>query len=183
MANNNLRTIPNMGRRNIGAMQDNKPKSNKERELASKVLKFNLDVMNAGRIKPKTPEELQDRFVNYFLQCIEQGMPPTVEGLALVSGWCRSTFYDIEQGKVNVVFSNTIKRAKDYVCNYDASMANLNKINAAIYCFRAKNFYDMKDVQEIKAVPVQDPTIPTNETEIMEALPECPTTLEDSASN
>lgn len=169
-----------MGRRNIGKMQDNKPKTDKERELAKKVLKFNLDVMSIGRDKPQSVQELQDRFTDYFQKCVDEGMPPTVEGLALCSGWCRSTFYDIAAGKVNTQFSDTIKKAKDYVCNYDAAMASIGKVNAPVYIFRAKNFYDMKDVQEVKAGPIQDPTKPKNEQEILEALPECPTPIDVS---
>lgn len=163
-----------MGRRNIGALQDNKPKTDKERELAKKVLKFNLDIMLIGNEKPKSVQELQDRFTAYFQKCVDEGMPPTVEGLALVSGWCRSTFYDIAEGKVNVQFSDTIKKAKDYVCNYDAAMATLGKVNAPIYIFRSKNFYDMKDVQEIKAGPIGDVTRPQNEQDILNAMPELP---------
>lgn len=171
---------PNTANHNIGALQDNVVK---DKKLTQKVLLVNNEAFRMGREKPKSVQELQDRFDDYFGLCYENGLPPTVEGLALVSGYVRGSFWDIEQGKFKQEFTDTVKRAKDYIQNYDAYMANMNKLNAAIYCFRAKNFYDMKDVQEIKAVPVQDPTIPTNETEIMEALPECPTTLEDSASN
>lgn len=163
-----------MGRRNIGALHDNKPKTDKDKELAKKVLTFNLKVMQLGHDKPKSPEELADRFDDYLSMCAQEGMPPTVEGLALCSGWARTTFYEIEQGKYNVEFTNTIKKAKDYVCNYDASMATLNKVNAPIYIFRAKNFYDMKDVQEIKAGPMNDPTKPNNENDILNAMPELP---------
>lgn len=154
--------------------QDNRPKTDKDRELAKKVLKFNLDVMQIGNEKPKTPEELQDRFVDYLTLCSNNGMPPTVEGLALCSGWCRTVFYEICEGRQSVQFTNVAKRAKDYVCNYDAAMASIGKVNAPVYIFRAKNFYNMKDVQEIQAVPVQDATKPQNETEILNALPEAP---------
>ena len=170
-----------MGRRNIGALQDNKPKTDKDRELAKKVLKFNLKVMQMGHDKPNSVEELEDRFIDYLSMCSDEGMPPTVEGLALCSGWCRSTFYDIAERKVNVEFSDTIKKAKDYVCNYDASMATLNKVNAPIYIFRAKNFYDMKDVQEIKAGPINDPTKPNNESDILNSMPELPESSSASA--
>ena len=166
----------------IGSLHDNKPKTDKDRELAKKVLKFNLEVMQKATTKPKTVEELQNRFIEYFEKCVDERMPPTIEGLALVSGWCRSTFYDIGEGKVNAQFADTVKKAKDYVCNYDALMATLGKVNAPVYIFRSKNFYDMKDVQEIKAGPIQDPTKPKNEQEILDALPEAPTTtlIDDS---
>ena len=163
-----------MGRRNIGALHDNKPKTDKDREIAKKVLTFNLEVMKMGHDKPKSVEELEDRFTDYLMKCSQEGMPPTVEGLALCSGWCRSDFYDIAKGVRHLEFSDTIKRAKDYVCNYDASMATLNKVNAPVYIFRAKNFYDMKDVQEIKAGPATDSTKPDNENDILNSMPELP---------
>ena len=50
----------------------------------------------------------------------------------------------------------------------------MNKTNAAVYCFRAKNMYGMKDVQEIQAVAAPDATKPRNAEEILEALPESP---------
>ena len=164
--------VPNMGRRNIGVMNDNKPKSQQERELASKVLDFNLNVMRQGRTKPKSVEELQERFENYLIQCADAGLPPTVEGLALISGWCRSTFYDIANGKMCTQYTDTINNAKDYVCNYDASMAILGKINAPIYIFRSKNFYDMKDTQDIQVTPNVSKQVPENVEEIIDKLPE-----------
>ena len=163
-----------MRKAGIGDLHDNKPKSDKDKELAKKVLNFNFDIMKLGRTKPKSPEELADRFDDYLMRCADEGMPPTIEGLALCSGWCRSTFYDISVGKVNVEFTDIVQKAKDYVCNYDASMATLNKVNAPIYIFRAKNFYDMKDVQEIKAGPMNDPTKPNNENDILNSMPELP---------
>ena len=55
----------------------------------------------------------------------------------------------------------------------------MNKTNAAIYCFRAKNMYGMKDVQEIQAVAAPDATKPRNAEEILEALPESPISNEE----
>lgn len=169
-----VETQPIFKKREPKMPQDNRPKTDKDREVAKKVLKFNLEVMQMGREKPKSVEELQDRFVDYLTMCSQEGMPPTVEGLALCSGWCRSDFYDIAKGVRHVEFSDIVKKAKDYVCNYDASMATLNKVNAPVYIFRAKNFYDMKDVQEIKAGPIGDPTKPNDESEILNAMPELP---------
>lgn len=161
-----------MGRRNIGAMQDNKPKTQQDRELASKVLAFNLDVMRKGRTKVKSVEELQERFDNYLFQCVDAGLPPTVEGLALISGWCRQDFYKVSNGEFSAQYSDTIKKARDYVCNYDASMATLGKVSAPVYIFRAKNFYDMKDTQDIQLTPNITQKVPENVEEIIDKLPE-----------
>lgn len=162
---------PKMGRRNIGALQNNVVK---DRELSSKVLALGLVARNMGKTKAQTARELEDRFDDYLQACSDAGLPPVVEGLVLISGYPRSSFWEIAQGMHHVDLTDTIKTAKDYIQNYDAMMATMNKVNAAVYCFRAKNFYDMKDVQEIKAVPNTDTTIPTNEKEILEAMPELP---------
>ena len=154
--------------------QYNMPKDQAERELASKVMTFNLELMQLGSTKPETPELLGSRFQQYFSRCAEVGLPPTVEGLALISGWCRSEFFDISAGKVNTKFTDTIKRAKDYVCNYDAGMASIGKVNAPVYIFRAKNFYDMKDVQQVEVAPNVQADVPKNADDLLETLPEAP---------
>ena len=159
------------GRHNIGAMQNN---IIRDRNLTAKVLALNLKTYHIGDTKAKTPEELQDRFNQYLQLCADAGLPPTVEGLILISGYPKSTFWEISQGIYHAELSDTVKRAKNYIQNYDAMMATMNKVNAAVYCFRSKNFYDMKDVQEIKAGPIEDATKPTNATDILNALPETP---------
>lgn len=68
-------------------------------------------------------------------------------------------------------FMDIIKKAKDFICNYDAILAQSNKLNAAIYCFRSKNMYGMKDVQEIKATS-DFTTDPQNPEEVVAALPD-----------
>lgn len=169
-----------MGRRNIGAMQNNVVK---DRELSSKVLALGLVARNMGKTKAQTARELEDRFDNYLQACSDAGLPPVVEGLVLISGYPRTSFWEIAQGIHHPELANTIKTAKDYIQNYDAMMATMNKVNAAVYCFRAKNFYDMKDVQEIKAGPIQDPTKPGNASDILNALPETPISASDIPIN
>jgi hypothetical protein len=67
-----------------------------------------------------------------------------------------------------------VKKAKDFIANYDAILAASNKINAAVYCFRSKNFYGMKDVQEIQAVGVNQGDIPNDSENMVATLPEAP---------
>lgn len=160
-----------MGRRNIGALQNNIVN---DKNLTAKVLALGLVARNMGKAKAQTAEELQNRFDDYLQECANYALPPTVEGLVLISGYPKSSFWEIAQGLYHPELSDTIKIAKDYIQNYDATMATMNKVNAAVYCFRAKNFYDMKDVQEIQARPIQDPTKPTNASDILNALPETP---------
>ena len=161
------------GNHNIGAMHNNIVK---DKNLTAKVLALNLKAYYLGDTKARTAVELQNRFDDYLLLCANAGLPPTVEGLVLISGYSRTAFWEIAQGLNHPELVNTVKRAKDYIQNYDATMATMNKVNAAVYCFRAKNFYDMKDVQEIKAGPIEDVTKPNNAADILNSLPETPIT-------
>lgn len=172
-----------VGGQNIGNLQDNKPKTPEQLETSKHVLSFLLNIKKMGREKPKTPEELEDRFIDYFEKCAESGLPPTVEGLALVSGWCRSTFYDIADRKVSVEFSDIAKNAKDYVCSYDGVMAAAGKVNAPVYIFRAKNFYGMRDEQKIQVEASATADTPQNAEEIINALPEAPNTIDSDTIN
>lgn len=92
-------------------------------------------------------------------------------GLALSTDYDRRSLYEIEQGNMKLPFMDTVKRAKDFICNYDAILAQSNKLNAAIYCFRSKNMYGMKDVQEIKATS-DFSTDPKDPESVVEALPD-----------
>lgn len=158
-----------MGRRNIGAIQDNKIK---DKEFAQRILGLCLEARKLGKLgKPKTVEQLEERIDEYLEKCFAVGLPPTVEGMALSIDYDRVTVYQIEQQMAKVQFSNSIKRAKDFIANYDAALGMSNKVNAAVYCFRAKNMYGMKDVQEIKATS-DFTTDPQNPEDIVKALPD-----------
>lgn len=158
-----------MGRRNIGAIQNNKIQ---DTEFASKVLQLNIETLQLGRKgKPKTKEELEERIDSFFALCQRHGLPATVEGLALATDYDRRTLYEIGQGNQKVAFMDTIKKAKDFIATFDGVLAQSNKLNAAIYCFRAKNMYGMKDVQEIKATSDFNAD-PQNPEEIVQALPD-----------
>ena len=142
-------------------------------KFTQRVLGFNLATMRLGNPgKPKSVPELQERVDAYLELSHTWGLPPTVEGLALATSYDRKTLYDIETNKAKIPFSDTIKKAKDFIANYDAMMATSNKVNAAVYCFRSKNMYGMKDVQEIKAAPMEDASKPQDVEDILNALPE-----------
>lgn len=93
-------------------------------------------------------------------------------------GYARSSFYDITQGKFRPDITDIVKKAKDYIATYDAEMAAQGKIPAPVYIFRSKNYYGLKDVQEVKVEPNLNQQIPDNAEEIIDKLPE-----RSSASN
>ena len=101
-----------------------------------------------------------------------------LNGLALAVDYDRRSLFDIQNGKGKLAFSDIVKKAKDFIANYDAILASANKINSAVYCFRSKNFYGMKDVQQIEAVGVNTGDVPSSESEIVATLPEAPDVIE-----
>lgn len=159
-------------RRGIGAMQDN---SCQDGEFVSRALALNLQIRQLGlRGKPQTQQEMQDRITEYFSLCQQAQLNPTVEGLALAVDYDRRSLFDIQTGKGKLAFSDIIKKAKDFIANYDAILAASNKMNSAVYCFRSKNFYGMKDQVQIEAISNQSGDTPKDANGILEELPEAP---------
>lgn len=106
--------------------------------------------------KVKSDEELAERFDTYFRYCAENDVVPTVEEMASYTGYSQATVWDWENGR-NKGFSpqtsEIIKKAKDILKIFDAKMVLAGKIPFLAYCFRSKNYYGMKDQQEIVVAP------------------------------
>ena len=69
--------VPGMGRRNIGALQNNQIK---DVEFVKLVMNLNLEIRKLGREgKPKTVEQLEERVDRYLEICASYGLAPTVE--------------------------------------------------------------------------------------------------------
>ena len=97
-----------------------------------------------------------------------------MNGLAIAIDYPRSSMFDIQKGYFKPEFADTIKKAKDMIANYDATFAQNGKQNSAVYIFRSKNFYNMKDVQQIEAAVTPTGDVPTNSDDLVSALPEAP---------
>lgn len=144
----------------------------KDKQLVKDISSFNLMLFNKYNGKPDTPEELADRFADYFELCIQYGRIPTVEGLAMVSGYAIRSFFDISQGVFKPDFTPIVQKAKDYIAFFDSQMAQSGKVPAPIYIFRAKNYTGMKDTQDVQITPNTASNIPENADEIINKLPE-----------
>ena len=76
--------------------------------------------------------------------------------MASYTGYSQATVWDWENGR-NKGFSpqtsEIIKKAKDILKIFDAKMVLAGKIPFLAYCFRSKNYYGMKDEQEIVVAP------------------------------
>lgn len=172
-----------MGRRNIGAIQDNRPKNKDDMEFAKIVNTINMELWNLSlNGKPKTVTELQDRIQQFLTIYAKYGINPTVEGLAIALDYDRKSLFAIEREHFKPEFVDTIKKTKDMIANYDATFAQNGKQNSAVYIFRSKNFYGMKDVQQIEAAVTPSGDVPNNSDDLLSALPEAPDNVTDTDS-
>lgn len=106
--------------------------------------------------KVNTDEELVERLDWYFRRCAERGIKPNIEEMCMATGYVRATVWDWETGRRQGFTSATadiVKKAKEFMANFDAKMVNDGKLNPVTYIFRSKNYYGMKDQQEYVLTP------------------------------
>ena len=116
----------------------------------------------------KTDEECAERLNDYFKQCSETGQIPTVEDMSLALGVTRWIVRDWEADVVrNPVRAHMIKKAKQILAGIDAKLVSEGKIPQVTYIFRAKNFFGMRDQQDVVLTPN---TSPLGETQDVNAL-------------
>lgn len=118
-------------------------------------------ILNATRyIKAEpcsTDDEFADRINVYFAECAENSIIPRWETLALALGITRKSAWEIVTGRTREgsVRQKMLERAKDILSAVDAELVQTGKVNPVVYIFRAKNFYDMKDQQDVVVTPNQ----------------------------
>ena len=97
--------------------------------------------LNTGRCT--SAQELSERFEQLFDMCFRNNFIPTVEALALCSGWDRRTLWDIETGVSHRGdgMSDVVKEAKEFIAAIEAELARDGEINGSVYMFRAKNYF------------------------------------------
>jgi len=127
-----------------------------DRQLVSKLLTEVL--VEYRQPKVKSDQELAERLNDYFIRCANSGQVPTVEEMAMSTGYCIQAVWDWETGRTKGFSPMTreiIKKAKDMLKTFDAKLVISGKLNFLAYCFRAKNYYGMVDKQEITVAPTQ----------------------------
>lgn len=98
--------------------------------------------------------ELEERINEYFEICAERGVKCTVEGLCLAIGYSRAIVGKWKQGlECDRERQSIIQAVYDTFAAFDAAMAVNNKLNPVLYFFRAKNYYEMRDQQDIVVTP------------------------------
>lgn len=94
----NIFSMPVKGQGNIGKMQNNKVN---DKGLVEKVMDFNIKVMDLAKNgKPKSVQEMESRFYDYFQLCKTVGFTPTVEGLSLCTDYSRTSIFEIENRRI-----------------------------------------------------------------------------------
>lgn len=110
-----------------------------------------------GIAKFKDTSEMSLLIENYFEDCAELGLRPTIRGLASALGTTYNTMNDWENGSRDAVLGSScsviIKNAKQFIAQYDELMAVEGIDNPILYMFRAKNYYGMQDKQDISITP------------------------------
>lgn len=125
-----------------------------DKETISAVLSETLRCWNMGDDRPNTDDDIYTRSQEYIQSCIDRGQRPTVENYCLALGYPRQTVHRWKNGEnCSAIRSDIIKKAFDCFAAFDAGMASAGKLNAVLYFFRAKNYYDMRDQQELVIQP------------------------------
>lgn len=110
-----------------------------------------------GSPKVKDDEDCRQRLISFFEHYAKSGGLPTVEKLSLALGTCPQVLWEWEVRKTKGnERAEMIKAAKIYLSAIDADLALLGYIDKVVYIFRAKNYYGMKDTQDI-VVQARDP--------------------------
>jgi hypothetical protein len=113
--------------------------------------------MKQGIAKFDNVDEMKLLIEQYFIDCTEFQLRPTVRGLALALGTVYDTLNGWERGERDVQLGNQcsalIKKAKQLIAEYDEVMAVEGYDNPILFMFRAKNYYGMQDKQEITFNP------------------------------
>lgn len=138
-----------------GEMKGNKA------ELTEKMRKLKY-VYDLPKIDINSDQEVEDRINLYFNYSLQEGLRPNIEGLALAIGVSRSTLWDWETGRRRDLADSTradiVKKAKDYIAYMLSDGVMDGKINPVTWIFYAKNYFGMKDTQDINLIPTTSTT-------------------------
>ena len=128
-----------------------------KRAFVAKAIENNLVFFNAGiQSKVSSDEEMCDRLNWFFSECARTQQIPNIEKLSNALGYHRNTLLDWENGNTGGFSPYTkdiIKQAKQILASIDAELAQEGKTQPVVYMFRAKNFYGMKDQQDVVLTP------------------------------
>ena len=151
----------NHNKEGIGPINNELIGNEEEKALAIRNSMSNI-LQYLGNEIVKNEEEGLQRTQAYIEGCIDRGLRPTVEGWALALGTTRASLWDWETGRRRGPLSaDFVKKGKEMFSAFDADMVAQGKMNPVTYIFRSKNYYGMKDQQDIVVTPKQEVSIDT----------------------
>ena len=137
---------------------------NEKKEDISRIIQESVQFFKRKPVK--TNEELAERLNEYFHDCVETGQIPTVEDMCLALGVTRNAVWTWENGvQTNPERAAMVQKAKEILAAIDAKLVAEGKIPQVTYIFRAKNYFGMRDQQEVVLTPNQNPLGDTVDTE------------------
>lgn len=164
--------VAKMGKGDIGMFTN--PNENVEPDAKTRALRRTMLIKSLNTSRCTTSQELEQRFSDLFEMCFHNNFIPTVEALALASGINRRDIWEIEQGLSHKGdgMRDVIKNAKDFIATLEAELARDGEINPTVYIFRAKNYFNMTDKQEVVVTPNTIPQEQLNAEDIINNLPQ-----------
>lgn len=143
-------------------------------EIRAKMQKLKV-VYDWPKINLDSDEAVMERIELYFSYSAEQGLKPVIEGLALAIGISRNTLWEWEtgksRGKLGSSRGDIVKKAKDYIAFLMSDAVMDGNINPITWIFYAKNYFGMKDTQEVTFNGVNPLGNQMSAEEIMKQLP------------
>lgn len=107
--------------------------------------------------KVRSVDELRERIGSFFVACMERGEIPTIEKLALSTGYCYNALWEWENGKavseLGAEAGEVVKKAREFLSAFESELVTEGKVNPVVYIFRAKNYFGLKDQQDYVVTP------------------------------
>ena len=116
--------------------------------------KFISHALHLAALPPcdmNNPEIVQERCMQYFEVCAEDGTKPSVAGLALALNTDRRRLWEIREGKVNKSkeVSDILKRCMQMLELQLVDYMQEGKVNPVVGIFMSKNHFGYKDQQDV----------------------------------
>ena len=128
-----------------------------KRSFVAKCIENNLVFFNAGITdKVSNDEQLCERLNWFFSSCAQTQQIPNLEKMCNALGYHKNTILGWETGTISGFSPATkdiIHQAKQILASIDAELAQEGKTQPVVYMFRAKNFYGMRDQQDVVVTP------------------------------
>lgn len=97
----------------------------------------------------ESADELNTWIEKYFYLCMRTEVVPTISGLCTYLKCSKQTLYD-HANNPNSVLYESCRQAIEFCHVCLETGASESKVNSVAYIFQAKNYFNMKDTQEIQ---------------------------------